>query len=64
MPNVGPGSYDNAKEINRKIPNPTIPRDKNNSFIGEVTSKRKNKGSIKQNFEEDTETESDEDGGH
>ena len=59
---VGPGSYENAHKIDRKIQNPTIPRTtyQARTFVGFQKRKApKNKGSIKDNFEEESSDEDD-----
>lgn len=59
-PTVGPGSYDTTLSTSRKINNPTIPRHNlNNSSTGPSTRRVKNNGSIKGNFEFDSEDSDD-----
>ncbi len=67
-PTVGPGSYDIRREINRSIPNPTIPRETvskpgENLGGGGLVFKRKTYGSIKDNYETDSETAEEDDFG-
>ena len=50
---VGPGSYHASNLIDRSIKNPTIPR----AGWGLKIKKRRNNGSIKADFEEDSEDE-------
>jgi len=50
MPQVGPGSYETTQRaLDRKINSPTIPRASNSVF--EKSKRRNNGGSIKSNFE-------------
>lgn len=61
-PSVGPGSYDITKEIDRKIYAPSIPRDMTNkSMITQMGRVKRNKGSIRDNFDVDSDSEEEED---
>jgi hypothetical protein len=64
---VGPGSYEITKDIDRKIYNPTIPRDGVNSTIfnsyrGGHQKKRNNNGSIKDNYDVNSSSDEEESG--
>ena len=72
LPSVGPGSYEFwNKEVGHKIPNPTIPREtKSKSMFGGGVShsvnnkkRRKNHASIRENFEDYSDSDSDDDTG-
>ena len=61
---VGPGSYSLEASIDRSIKNPTIPRAEISKHFsdrfGPRKLKRKNKGSIRANWEDDDDSEEDE----
>lgn len=57
---TAPGTYENQNRVQRKITNPTIPRAKHISRTFYSTQNKrtiKNKGSIRDNFEEDSDDE-------
>lgn len=64
MPNIGPGSYDVTKQIDRKIHAPTIPRDTQNrsmfsnfSNLPKNSGPKRNKGTIRDEYQESSEDE-------
>jgi hypothetical protein len=58
LPSVGPGSYEVSKDTERKLINPTFPRQGlNNSMVSGRINKRLNNGSIRDNYEFESESE-------
>ena len=51
---VGPGSYEISKDIDRKIYNPTIPREGVSSNYHATSGRRRNNGTIKDNYDVDS----------
>lgn len=57
---VGPGSYEimsSGTGLERKIYNPTIPRDGVNNSMFAMRKKQRNNGSIRDNYEDDSDSE-------